>query len=100
MDITTLAREIERGGPAADSLVASLRAVVPRGGAKSISTFARTNDISRSQIYVEINAGRLKTIRVGKRQLITGPQEADWHHLCAEEAKRVAARAQEPADAP
>ena len=50
----------------------------------SVDELARRNGICRATIYNEIARGNLKTIKVGRRRLITAEQEADW--LCKCEA--------------
>jgi hypothetical protein len=51
---------------------------VPRPAAQSVDDFARDHDISRSQAYEEIKAGRLKARKVGARTIITDEDAADW----------------------
>jgi hypothetical protein len=44
----------------------------------SIDTFALRNDISRAQVYKELNCGRLKGLKCGSRTLITERAEREW----------------------
>ena len=47
----------------------------------SIKEFARRWGISRSKVYLEINAGRLHVAKVGSRSLITVESEDDYRRL-------------------
>jgi hypothetical protein len=44
----------------------------------SIDTFALRNDVSRAQVYVELNSGRLEGLKCGSRTLITERAEREW----------------------
>lgn len=46
--------------------------------AYSINQFAQVYGISHAQCYVEINAGRLATYRVGRRRFIAPAAAAAW----------------------
>jgi hypothetical protein len=46
--------------------------------AKSIPEFARSNDISRSSVYLEIASGRLIAPKIGARTIITAEDELAW----------------------
>ena len=56
-------------------------------GAFSVELFADEHGISRSQSYVEIKKGRLRTMKVGRRRLISTEAAADWRRLMEEKAK-------------
>lgn len=56
----------------------------PKRKAKSIDEFADTYGLGRNSVYGEIASGALRTIKVGRRRLITEAQEAAW--LSAKEA--------------
>ena len=43
-----------------------------------IEEFARRNSISRAQVYIELNAGRLNARKVGSATLITTEDEDAW----------------------
>jgi len=44
----------------------------------SIKEFAKLNGLARGTVYSEINAGRLKTIKVGRRRLIPVEAAKEW----------------------
>jgi hypothetical protein len=44
----------------------------------SINTFCDRNEIGRTTAYAEINAGRLRASKAGKRTIITEENEAEW----------------------
>jgi len=44
----------------------------------SIEEFAARYGISRSRVYQEIAAGRLKTSKIGARRVVTAAQEANY----------------------
>ena len=46
----------------------------------------RNGGLSRGAVYSEIAKGHLRTIKVGRRRLITAEQEAAWHRLCEAES--------------
>ena len=69
MDTIALAEKAPRRSP---------HATVQRT-AFSIMEFCERNGISRTLAYAEIRNGRLKTRKVGRRQLITVQDEAAWH---------------------
>jgi hypothetical protein len=46
--------------------------------ADSVAEFAARNRISRSQVYNEINAGRLTASKIGTRTIITREDGAAW----------------------
>ena len=46
--------------------------------ASSIQEFADRYGLARSTVYVEINRGRLKVHKVGKRSLILVRDELEW----------------------
>ena len=47
----------------------------------------RNGGICRGTVYNEIARGNLKTIKVGRRRLITAEQETDWLLKCEEVAQ-------------
>lgn len=53
--------------------------------AMSVETFARRNGIGRVKAYDEIKCGRLKTMKVGRRTLITQEAAAEWRQNCQQE---------------
>ena len=44
----------------------------------SIRDFGRSYGIGHTKIYEEINAGRLRALKVGKRTLISADAAEDW----------------------
>ena len=44
----------------------------------SIKTFCERNEVGRTTAYAEINAGRLRASKVGRRTIITDKNEAEW----------------------
>jgi excisionase family DNA binding protein len=55
--------------------------------AVSIPSFMKAADIrSRATVYKEINSGRLKTIKVGRRRLIPWEAAEDWLRQLQREA--------------
>ena len=51
----------------------------------SVASLAKADNVSRSTIYNEFKAGRLKFLKVGRRVIITGQQRRDWHQRLADE---------------
>jgi hypothetical protein len=51
-------------------------------GAFSISEFCLAYRISRSAVYKQIQARRLRTMKVGSRTLISRRAARDWETLC------------------
>ena len=49
----------------------------------TVDEFCDRNGIGRSSVYKEIESGRLESIRVGTRRLITLEQERAWHLACS-----------------
>jgi hypothetical protein len=49
-----------------------------QAGADGIARFAEKHDISRSQVFEEIRAGRLIACKLGSRTLITSEDAAAW----------------------
>ena len=60
--------------------------ISPKGGiplkSKSVETLAEDHDLCKGTIYNEIARGNLRTIKVGRRRLITADQEAQWLRKC------------------
>jgi len=54
--------------------------------AYSIRAFCAANGISRSQVYNEIKAGRLKRVKLGRKTLITREANDDWLRLLEAES--------------
>ena len=51
------------------------------GGAFSIATFCKRNEISRALFYKLDNQGKApRTINVGRRRLITPSAEREWYN--------------------
>ncbi|MEQ1802482.1 MAG: DNA-binding protein [Gammaproteobacteria bacterium] len=50
----------------------------PSKFALSLAEFAESHSLSRTTVYKEIAAGRLKVSKVGRRTLVTLEQAADW----------------------
>ena len=46
----------------------------------TVNQVVERNQLSRQTIYNEINAGRLRTFKVGKSRRITEQAEQDWIH--------------------
>ena len=53
--------------------------------AYSINSFCEASETSRTKVYDEIKAGRLKTVKVGRRRLITPDQARDYFERLAAE---------------
>jgi len=51
-------------------------------GAFSISEFCLAYRLSRSAVYKQISARRLRTMKVGSRTLISRRAARDWETLC------------------
>jgi hypothetical protein len=51
-------------------------------GAFSISEFCLAYKLSRSAVYKQISARRLRTMKVGARTLISRRAARDWETLC------------------
>jgi hypothetical protein len=51
-------------------------------GAFSIPAFCLAYGISRSAVYSEIRAGRLKVMKVGTRTLISRRAATEWERAC------------------
>lgn len=49
--------------------------------AKSVAEFCDFYGFSRPTFYAEIAAGRLRTIKVGRRRIVTPQQEQAWVEL-------------------
>jgi hypothetical protein len=54
-------------------------------GALTIYQFCSTYGLSRSAVYKQIWAGRLRTMKVGARTLISRRAAAEWERLCERE---------------
>ncbi|MGJ8668978.1 MAG: hypothetical protein ACSHXK_05775 [Oceanococcus sp.] len=54
----------------------------------SVRTFASRNGLSYGKAYQEIAAGRLRTMKVGRRTLITKEAAVDWRTLCEQGGPR------------
>ncbi len=50
----------------------------PHSGAMTIDQFCRWAAIGRSLVYREISAGRLQSVKVGKRRLILWSSATSW----------------------
>lgn len=46
--------------------------------AYSIAQFAAACTLSRGQVYKEIEAGRLKTVKVGRRRIVPASAAHEW----------------------
>jgi excisionase family DNA binding protein len=44
----------------------------------SVEDFIKTSGLSRATVYKEINEGRLRTFKVGRRRLISEQARRDW----------------------
>ncbi|MBO6754399.1 MAG: hypothetical protein JJ903_15130 [Spongiibacter sp.] len=53
--------------------------------AMSVHTFARRHGLGPVKTYEEIAAGRLITMKVGRRRLISQEAAAKWRALCEKE---------------
>ena len=51
----------------------------------TVEQVAKRNHLSRQSIYNEINAGRLRSFKVGKSRRITERAESEW--ICEREAE-------------
>ena len=54
--------------------------------AYSVEHFAESHGVSRSQVFVEIKNHRLRTMKVGRRRLISDEAAADWRLLMEDQA--------------
>ena len=61
-------------------------------GAYSIGEFAHSFNMSRSSVYAEIRAGRLKVAKIGARTIITRKRARDYQELLEREAESAQAR--------
>ena len=61
--------------------------------AQSIPAFCEDNGIGRTLTYDEIRSGRLRSMKVGKRRLITAEAAAEWRRVMEQQT------AEEGADA-
>ena len=52
----------------------------------SVNEVAQRNGLCRQSIYNEINAGRLRSFKVGKSRRISSEAEEKWIHQSEEEA--------------
>ncbi len=50
----------------------------PSKFALSLEEFAESHSVSRTTVYKEIAAGRLKVSKVGRRTIVTLEQAAEW----------------------
>lgn len=55
--------------------------------AKSVREFCESYGISPPTVYNEIATGRLRTIKIGRRRLITVDQEREWLARAEREAQ-------------
>jgi hypothetical protein len=53
-----------------------------------ISSFCEAFAIGRSRAYEEINAGRLKTFKLGRMTFISQQSAHDWLLLCEQESNK------------
>ncbi len=59
-------------------------------GAHSVESFAKGYKLGRTQVYKEINDGRLRTFLIGKRRLISFEAATEWRRNREKEtAERV-----------
>lgn len=56
----------------------------------SIREFCEDHGIGLTFVYSEINAGRLRTMKAGRRRLITSEAAADYRELCEQLAREAA----------
>jgi hypothetical protein len=49
----------------------------------NVDEVARSYHLSRQRIYDEMNAGRLQSMKVGSRRIITPAHLAAWEQACA-----------------
>ena len=50
----------------------------------SVDEFAEAHGICRATVYKEINEGRLQTMKVGRRRLISEESATSWRRLMGE----------------
>ena len=68
--------------------------------AYSIDEFCEDNGLGRTRVYEEISSGRLRTLKVGRRRLITAEAATAWRQLVeAESQPPGSAHAPVPAEA-
>lgn len=48
----------------------------------TISEMIKAYRVSRSRLYTEIRAGRLRVMKVGARSIITASARRDWERSC------------------
>jgi hypothetical protein len=59
-------------------------------GAFDVPSFLLAYHLSRSKLYKEIAAGRLRVMKVGTRTLISRRAALDWERLCEGRAEAAA----------
>jgi hypothetical protein len=52
--------------------------------AYTIVEMIRAYRVSRSRLYAEIRAGRLKIMKIGSRSVVTASARAEWERCCQE----------------
>jgi hypothetical protein len=57
-------------------------------GAFTITPFCEHYHLSRAKVYSEIAAGRLTTMKIGSRTLISFRAALDWERLCEQRETR------------
>ena len=58
--------------------------VTPKKQLLTIEDFLSIYSINRSAYYEEVNSGRLKVLKIGKRRVRIDPEEAElWKKSCA-----------------
>jgi hypothetical protein len=76
--MTCMKRPPQPGHPDQERASLDLSAIV----IFTITEFCGIHKICRTTVYKEINTGRLRVMRVGKRTLVSAEAAADWRALC------------------
>ena len=62
----------------------------PQPAAYGMAEFARLHGISRGMAYKELEAGRLRTFRIGRRRLVSRQAAEEWLEAPLAEAETAA----------
>ena len=91
-DLTDLAALAGKIGPnGLDQIRSLLDAGVGCTSAQTVEEFLTDNRISRATFYVEVNAGRLRTFKVGARRLVTREAATEWRRRLERDTAKEAA---------
>ena len=88
-DLVEIAGKIGPNG--LDRLRSLIDAGVGCTSAQTVEEFLADNRISRATFYVEVNAGRLRTFKVGARRLVTREAATEWRRRLEQDTAKKAA---------